>query len=161
MADRPKMVQRAFAGVSAFTSSCPSTNPNMLAAMGYCFGGLVVLDMARAANPHLRAVFSYHGILDRPDLPHKDVVAKVVVFHGIHDPFVSEENLREFGTEMEHRHADWQLYRYEAMHAFTRPEKTTEQDRKAGLYYNGEATRDSWLHTTRLLSCYLHTAGGP
>ncbi|MGH7089499.1 MAG: dienelactone hydrolase family protein, partial [Stellaceae bacterium] len=89
-----------------------------VAAIGYCFGGLVVLEMARAEMP-LSCVVSFHGQFMTPE-PAKRIKCKVLALHGAVDPVVPPEEVQTFEKEMETAGADWQLIAYGgAKHTFT------------------------------------------
>ncbi len=90
----------------------PGCHPNQLAAIGYCFGGTGVLELARS-GADLRGVVSFHGGLDSPtpeDGAH--IRSKVLVLHGAEDPFVSQENLQAFVQEMRQWQVDWQMIQW-------------------------------------------------
>jgi dienelactone hydrolase len=115
-----------------------------MAAIGFCFGGLCVLDMARNFSD-LRGVVSFHGLLSPPS--YRDalpaITAKVLVLHGYLDPLVPSTELEPFCQEMRAAAADWQLHCYgQALHAFTRE---GANDPGFGTVYNRAADRRSWL----------------
>lgn len=117
--DEPdKMVRRVRAAVETLASH---RNFNgQLAGVGYCFGGLVVLELARS-GAEISAVVSVHGSLATPRRARAgDIKTKVLVCHGALDPFVPAAELSEFIEEMNRAEADWQLIVYGgAMHGFT------------------------------------------
>jgi len=105
-------------------SNHPTCDENRIAAIGYCFGGTVVLEMARLLQPQLLAVVSFHGGLNSTaDVPaDQKIKAKVLVCHGADDPYVPAEQIADFQDEMRQRQADWQMIYYSgARHAFTNP----------------------------------------
>jgi dienelactone hydrolase len=120
-----------------------------MAAIGYCFGGSVVLDMARA-GVELDGVVSYHSSLNLSIKPKSGgVKAKVRVFHGGDDKFVKKKTLDNFLTEMNATGADFKFVGYPGVvHSFTSPEATARGE-KFGLplAYNAEADADSWSQT--------------
>ncbi|MEO0883231.1 MAG: dienelactone hydrolase family protein [Pseudomonadota bacterium] len=120
------------------------------ASLGFCFGGLCVLDMARAGQA-VDGVVSFHGLLGGADnLPTPDVSAKVLVLHGWDDPLATPENVMEFSKEMDSVGADWQLYAYGGTsHAFTNPEA---QDAANGMQYRADITRRAWTACDDLLA---------
>jgi dienelactone hydrolase len=121
----------------------PMVDQNKLAAIGYCFGGGVVLHMARANLPIL-GVVSFHGSLatDHPENT-KDLKPKVLVCHGAEDTFVSQEEVAKFIDEMRRANADWQFNYYSgAIHAFTNPD--ADKFGIKGIAYNKEADQRSW-----------------
>lgn len=121
----------------------PRTDPKRIAAIGFCFGGTVCLEMARA-GVDLAGVVSFHGGL-KSSVPEgeRNLKAKVLVCHGADDPHVSPEELKAFENEMRQAGADWQLISYGgAVHSFTNP----EADRRgmSGVAYHEKADRRSW-----------------
>ena len=87
--------------------------------MGYCFGGLVSLDLVRS-GVDLKGAVSFHGFLSgSEDLEDKDISAKLLVLHGHLDPMVGQDQI-DFSEEMNKKSVDWQLHSFgNAMHAFT------------------------------------------
>eukprot|EP00241_Pyramimonas_parkeae_P010886 CAMPEP_0114234318 /NCGR_PEP_ID=MMETSP0058-20121206/5648_1 /TAXON_ID=36894 /ORGANISM="Pyramimonas parkeae, CCMP726" /LENGTH=249 /DNA_ID=CAMNT_0001345995 /DNA_START=242 /DNA_END=991 /DNA_ORIENTATION=- len=123
-----------------------------IAGIGYCFGGRVILDLARSGLP-VRGVVSFHGVLDAPTLiDHPPILAKVIAFHGYRDPFSPKDDVDAFANEMESKGVDWQLHTYGGTyHGFTRPDKTEEVHLKAGFQTNVVAERRSWATTAAFL----------
>lgn len=112
-----------------------------IAAIGYCFGGLVVLDLARSGID-INGVVSFHGLLMGSDISDKGIQAKVLVLHGERDPMVPLSMIDEFQQEMAEAQADWQLHSYgNAYHAFTNPDAN---DPDFGTQYNQNADKRSW-----------------
>jgi dienelactone hydrolase len=124
----------------------PTVDAERIAAIGYCFGGSVVLEMARAGLD-LDGVASFHGSLEttNPAQPGK-VKARVLVLNGADDPLVPAEQLTAFRQEMEAAGVDYQLINYPgAQHSFTNP-RADQYGKKfeMPLAYNAEADRQSW-----------------
>lgn len=117
-----------------------------LAAIGYCFGGSVVLEMARAGED-LRGVASFHGGL-ATDNPARDgkVKARVLVMNGAEDPVVPAEQIAAFKKEMESAKVDYKFVNYPgAKHAFTNPNADANATKfKMPLAYNAKADQESW-----------------
>ena len=112
-----------------------------VAAIGYCFGGLVVLDLARSGT-EINGVVSFHGLLMGSEISNKGIQAKVLVLHGERDPMVPLTMIDEFQKEMTEAKADWQLHSYgNAYHAFTNP---YANDPDFGTQYNKNADKRSW-----------------
>ena len=114
-----------------------------IAAIGYCFGGGTVLELARAGED-LKGVVSFHGALDtkQPAQPGQ-VKAKILVCHGAADPFVPPQQLAAFEKEMKSAKADYNVIKYEgAQHAFTNPE--VDKYGLKGAKYNQAADEKSW-----------------
>lgn len=116
--DPPLMVRRARAGLAAL-SRCPATD-DRVAAIGFCFGGMVTLALARAGEPMAGAV-SIHGSLATSSGAEPGAVpARVLVCHGAGDPHVPLADVTAFAEEMDGARADWQLIIYGgALHGFT------------------------------------------
>jgi dienelactone hydrolase len=130
-----------------------TVDPEQTAAMGWCFGGGVVLHMARA-GVDLDAVLSYHGMLATENPAEAgDIQAKVRVFTGGADPMVPKAQVKDFKQEMRAAEADFKVYSYpKAEHSFTNP----EADQKAEKFdmpigYNAKADADSWEKTVKFL----------
>ena len=123
-----------------------ATDPDKIAAIGYCFGGGVVLHMARFGFP-LNGVVSFHGSLGTatPAAP-GDIKAAILVCHGADDPFISPESLEGFKKEMNEAGADLTFKSYEgAMHAFTNPDADeVGQKFEIPLAYDEAADKASW-----------------
>ncbi|WP_417319288.1 dienelactone hydrolase family protein [Emcibacter sp.] len=120
----------------------PLVDGDRTAAIGYCFGGKCVLDLARSGAATL-GVVSFHGILNAPGVTGEPAInAKVLALHGWDDPMVPPEQVVAFNKEMTERGADWQLHAYgHTMHAFTNPEAN---DPDFGTVYQADADRRSW-----------------
>lgn len=116
--DPTHLVRRARAGMSAL-ERCPETGPR-LAAVGFCFGGMAALALARA-GADLAGVVSVHGSLTTTRAAEPGAIrTKVLVCHGASDPYVPMDDVVAFTKEMSHADADWQLAIYGgAMHGFT------------------------------------------
>jgi dienelactone hydrolase len=113
-----------------------------IAAVGFCFGGLGVLDIARTGEA-LAGVVSFHGLLGAPaNTSGNTVKAKVLVLHGWDDPMAPPEDVLALSRELSDGRADWQLHAYgNTMHAFTNPDAN---DKALGTVYNAAADRRSW-----------------
>ncbi|MDH3202128.1 MAG: dienelactone hydrolase family protein [Myxococcales bacterium] len=130
-----------------------STDPSKIAAIGYCFGGAVVLQMARS-GADLDGVASFHGNLSTESPAAPGVVkAKILVLHGADDPFVPKEQVDAFIREMDAAGADYTFIEYPgAVHAFTNPD-ATENGKKFNmpLAYNEEVDKKSWAELQKFL----------
>lgn len=131
-----------------------TVDPKKIAAIGYCFGGGVVLEMARLGEP-LTAVASFHGSLgtDTPAAPGK-VKAKIAVFTGADDPMAPPDQVAAFKQEMDKAKVSYKVVSYPgAKHSFTNP-AADEYGKKFGLplAYNVEADKDSWAQASTFLS---------
>jgi len=131
-----------------------NTNADEIAAVGYCFGGGVVLNMARQ-GADLDAVATLHGNIGaiEPAQP-GSVKGKILVMNGEDDPFVSAEAIDAFKAEMEVAGVDYEFVNYPgAIHAFTNPESTTKgEEFDLPLAYNKEADEKSWMKLEEFLA---------
>ncbi|AQR74052.1 dienelactone hydrolase family protein [Sphingomonas sp. LM7] len=118
-ADRALLRDRLAASLAALTN-LPQADPASAAAIGFCFGGKCVLDMARAGLGILGGV-SFHGVYDRPDYPSvTPIAAKLLVCHGWDDPLSPPDATVALANELTAGGADWQLLAFgHAGHAFT------------------------------------------
>jgi dienelactone hydrolase len=140
--DRALLRTRLLASHAA-AASMTEADPGRMAAVGYCFGGLCALDLARAGAAGLRGVVSFHGLFMPPSLgPQGRIVAKVLALHGWQDPMVPPEAVLGLARELTGASADWQLVAYgHAQHAFTNPQAA---DPGRGIVYEPRADRRSW-----------------
>lgn len=120
-------------------------------AIGYCFGGTGVIELARS-GASVNGVISVHGGLDSPDPSKgKSIKSKILALHGADDPFISEKDLKAFEEEMRSAKVDWQLIKYgNAVHSFT--DKSAGNDNSKGAAYNAEADRRSWAAIQQFLN---------
>ncbi len=146
--DRPKLTRRIMASFDAMTQ-LPQVDINKIAAIGYCFGGLCVLDLARS-GVGVRGVASFHGLLTSPEgVENTSIPGKVLVLHGYDDPLVPAEQVNQFSAEMTERQVDWQMHVYGlTAHSFTNPEANDDQ---MGLHYNALSDHRSWVTTELFL----------
>ncbi|MBE9143291.1 dienelactone hydrolase family protein [Planktothrix mougeotii] len=121
----------------------PQTDPQNLAAIGYCFGGTTVLELARS-GADIDGVVSFHGGLDSPNPQDgKQIKSKVLVLHGADDPLVSPEDIMAFEKEMRNGNVDWQMISYgRTVHSFTNPK--AGNDPSKGTAYNPDSDRRSF-----------------
>jgi len=140
--DRALMRRRALAGLDVLRRQ-PLVDATRMAAIGYCFGGTTVLEVARS-GADIAGVVSFHGGLDSPaPADAKHIKARVLVLHGADDPSVPPAQVAAFEDEMRAANVDWQLVKYGgAVHSFTNIEAGT--DASKGNAYNAYADRRSW-----------------
>ena len=137
------MRERATAGLEVLRKQ-PMVDTGRLAAMGYCFGGQVSLELARA-GADLRGVVSFHGALDTPTPQDaKNIKGKVLALHGAADPFVPPDHVAAFQKEMEDATVDYQFVAYGPgiVHGFTNPNNRDAPLK--GVGYDENADRRSW-----------------
>ncbi len=122
--DRVLMRKRAQAAVEVLKAQTAEValDSSKLGAIGFCFGGGTVLELARS-GADLKGFVSFHGNLDTPNpADAKNIKAPILVLHGADDPTVSDEQLDGFVAEMKAAKTDWQLVSYGgAVHSFTNP----------------------------------------
>ena len=139
------IMQTRFNAARHYLNSNETVDPELNAAIGYCFGGSVVLSMARS-GADLDGVVSFHGSLGGlPPISDK-VMAKVLVANGGADPFVGKDSIDIFKEDMEMAGVDFEFINYPgAKHSFTSPEANVFGE-KFGLplEYNAEADKASW-----------------
>ncbi|GAB4518766.1 MAG: dienelactone hydrolase family protein [Phycisphaerales bacterium] len=140
--DRTLMRTRARAGLDVLADH-PRCDDDRLAAIGYCFGGTVALELARSGAP-LDAVVSFHGGLSTPNPDDaNNITGSVLVCNGAVDDFVSEDERRAFRREMEDAGVDYQFIEYGgAVHSFTNPE--ADALNMDSVAYDEHADRRSW-----------------
>ena len=115
-------------------------NENKIAIMGYCFGGMAALELARSGEK-IQGAISIHGLLDQGNAETNAINPKVLALHGSLDPMVPIETLNAFKQEMHDANADWQLHEYgNAMHAFTNELADAPE---LGTLYNKDADKRS------------------
>ena len=140
--DRPLLRARTVAGLATLKAQ-PNVAKDKIAAIGYCFGGAAVLELARG-GADLAGVVSFHGSLDTPTPQDaKNIRAKVLALHGADDPYVPADQVAVFEQEMRTAGVDWQLIAYGgAVHGFTNP--ANGGDNSKGAAYNASADARSW-----------------
>ena len=130
-----------------------TVDPNQIAAIGYCFGGGIVLEMARR-GVDLDGVASFHGSLGTSEPAKKGKVkADILVMNGADDPFVKAEQITAFKREMEQAEVDYTFINYAgAKHAFTNPQADRMGKKfDMPLAYNEQADKQSWQALLRFL----------
>ena len=140
--DRKLMRERAAAGLDVLKKQ-PVVDTSRLAAMGYCFGGQVALELARS-GADLKGIVTFHGALDTPTPQDaKNIRGKVLACHGEADPFVPDDHVNAFRKEMNDAKVDWFLVAYGgAVHGFTNPDNKNPPMK--GVAYDEKADQRSW-----------------
>jgi dienelactone hydrolase len=138
--DIPRLRRRTRAGLDAL-AKLPNVDPRRVGAMGYCFGGLAVLELARTGAP-VAGIVSFHGILStKTPEDAKNIAGRILVCTGADDPLVPPDQVAAFSDEMTKAGVDWQVVTYGgAKHAFTNP----DAKRPPVLEYNAAADARSW-----------------
>jgi dienelactone hydrolase len=140
--DRPLMRARGHAGLDVLRNH-PQVHPRKLAAIGYCVGGTLILELARD-GADLLGVVAFHANFNTPT-PHdaKNIRGKVLALHGADDPIVPDAEVHAFEKEMRDAKVDWQLVSYgNAVHSFTNWELDCDNSKPAA--YNAKADKRSW-----------------
>ncbi|KAF3978001.1 MAG: dienelactone hydrolase family protein [Methylococcales symbiont of Iophon sp. n. MRB-2018] len=141
MDDRTLVMSRMNAALYA-VKLLPWVDDKKIAAIGFCFGGLCVLDLARS-GADIKGVVSFHGLLGAPESDKKFTIkSKVLVLHGADDPMGPVEQVIALQKELTEAKADWQIHNYgHTLHAFTNP---VANDPDFGTVYQADADRRSW-----------------
>jgi dienelactone hydrolase len=139
--DRALLRARVNAGLDELKKN-QFVDTSHVAAIGYCFGGTTVIELARS-GADLNGVVSFHGGLDSPTPSDgKNIKCKVLALAGADDPFQKPDDLTAFESEMRDNKVDWQIVFYGgAVHAFTQPDPGFVN---AGAKYNEKADKRSW-----------------
>jgi dienelactone hydrolase len=124
--------------------SLAEVDSSRIVAIGYCFGGLCVLDLART-GADVQGVASFHGLFGAPgNRDGTKIAAKVVAYHGWDDPMVPPSAVTALGEELSAAGADWQIHAYGGvMHGFTNPKAAAPEN---GVLYDAAADRRSWAN---------------
>ncbi len=156
-ADRKLLRARANAALEVLRKSEPA-DPARIAAIGYCFGGTAVIELARS-GADIAGVVSFHGGLDSPNpADGKNIKAKVLALQGADDPLVPAADIAAFEDEMRKGRVDWQFVAYGgAVHSFTRPD--AGNDNSKGTAYNARADRRSWEAMKAFFAEIFHQGG--
>lgn len=147
--DRLELQNRILAAYDTLKSN-PQVDPKRIGAIGFCFGGLTVIELLRS-GAKLRGVVSFHGVLGdtmgelraKPGVRNEEVSGSILILHGHEDPLVSPQDLSNLQQELTNAKADWQLNIYgHTLHAFTNPEA---HQSSLGLVYNKRSANRAWL----------------
>tara|TARA_R110002110_G_scaffold406421_1_gene626258 strand:- start:60172 stop:60891 length:720 start_codon:yes stop_codon:yes gene_type:complete len=141
MEDR-ELLQARMGEAVAVLQQQSEVDTSRIAAIGFCFGGLCVLDLARTSNA-VRGVVSFHGLFNAPgNTAGQQITASVLCLHGYDDPMAQPQSVLDLAKELSAAGADWQLHAYgNTVHAFTNPGAT---DKSSGTFYDARADLRSW-----------------
>jgi dienelactone hydrolase len=149
--------EKRFAAARALLARQPDVDAGRIAAIGYCFGGRMVLEMARRGHD-LTGVVSFHGglVTQAPAKPGA-VKAKVLVLNGAADPFIKPEQIDAFKKEMQTARVSYTFIDYPgALHAFTNPAATANGKKfNIPIAYDADADKKSWAEMQRFLQTVL------
>lgn len=125
-----------------FICQAPYVDQHRIAGVGYCFGAMFVLDLARA-GVDIKGAVSLHGLLSAPPGAQVSTIqSKILILHGYEDIYVKPQQVIDFADEMTRAKADWQIHMYgHTLHSFTKP---SANDPAAGLQYDELANTRSW-----------------
>jgi len=139
--DRALLRSRAVLSYEA-AKSLPGIDTSKIGAIGYCFGGLCALDLARS-GVDLCGTVSFHGLLGAPSDLDCKVKSKILCLHGCDDPMVTPEDVLQFEKEMTRLDVDFQVHVFgQTVHAFTNPEAN---DLEFGTVYSERSDKRSWI----------------
>jgi dienelactone hydrolase len=145
--DRALLRQRMLAALDA-VRALARIDANKVAAVGYCFGGMAVLELARS-GADIDGVVSVHGLLHHSDIQSEKVLAKILCLHGHDDPMARPDQVLAFESEMTAQKADWQMHIFGGtQHAFTNPDAN---DKALGTVYSSSANQ----RAQRLIADFL------
>ena len=145
----PKRLRRRLRAAHDAALMMTDVDKTRVSSIGYCFGDLCALLMARMGLP-LKGAISFHGLLKVGEPLVDEIRARILVLHGQDDPFVPATDISAFAEEMRRLHADWQLHVYpRTLHAFTNP---AANEPELACVYHEEASRRSWATMTNFLS---------
>ena len=152
--DRKLLRARANAGLDTL-KQFEQVDARHVAAIGYCFGGTTVIELARS-GAELSGVVSFHGGLDSPTpADGKNIRCKVLACHGADDPFVPAKDLTAFEDEMRSAKVDWQLMKFGgAVHSFT--DWNMDGQALPGAQYNEHADKRSWVAMQQFFGEIFH-----
>lgn len=147
--DRSLVRKRALLAYSAI-KNLPMVDNNKIGAIGFCFGGMCVLEVARSGE-NLAAGVSIHGVLTKSDLPTESIKSKLLILHGYRDPQAPPDCLQKFATEMDAAGSpDWVFTFFShAKHSFSEPKAGAvdpAREREMGREYNQLAAQYSFRY---------------
>ena len=135
--DRRALRKRILSALDVVRSH-EQVDPMRVGAMGYCFGGMCVLELARS-GADVKGVISIHGIFSPGDIPNEKITSKILCLHGQDDPMVPPQQVLDLENELSSAGVDWQVHAYGGtMHAFTNPSANNPD---FGTVYNPVADR--------------------
>jgi dienelactone hydrolase len=140
--NRENLQKRILAGFET-AKKLEQADVKKMGVIGFCFGGLCALDLARS-GADISAAVSFHGLLHAPQgIKNKKIHAKILVLHGHDDPMVTPDKVLDFENEMTAEKVDWQVHVYSnTMHAFTNP---LANDPAFGTVYNPLTEKRAWI----------------
>ena len=139
--NRPLLLERMLLAVTTLQKH-KEVDASRIGAIGFCFGGKCVLDLARSGI-NINGVVSFHGLLDPPPAhPKKEIKSSVLVLHGWEDPMALPEDMVKLSHEMNRYNAEWNIHVYgHTGHAFTNPKAKFPEK---GLFFEPRSNKRSW-----------------
>ena len=139
--NRPLLLERMTLAWEVL-KSLEKVDANRTAAIGFCFGGKCVLDLARS-GVNINGVVPFHGIFDQPGIQYTaPILASILVLHGYDDPLATPNQMVELTDELSKRKADWQLVAFgNTGHAFTNPKANAPE---IGMIFNSTTNERAW-----------------
>ena len=143
--DREKLRDRILLAKETLQNH-PLVDSQKLGAIGFCFGGKCVLDLART-GVDIKGVVSFHGLYDSPSIYYNDpITASILVLHGWEDPMSPPDHVVQLADELTERSADWQILSFgHTGHAFTNPQADARAD---GMSYQKSSSDRAWASMT-------------
>lgn len=149
MEDRQLLLHRVIEGFK-IACSLPYVDSKQVAILGYGFGGVCALDLARSGADLKGAISVYGHFEPPPNVVMQCIKAKILILHGYNDPVSPQDELRNFELEMNTSKIDWQAHIYgDAMHAFATP---GANDPSSGILYNPTAAARAWTAIQNFLN---------
>lgn len=141
-----KLLQTRIIAAFETLSRQPNVDKSHIGAIGFCFGGLTVIELLRSGTP-VKAVVSFHGVLGSSGAKTvpiaKNIKGSILILHGYEDPLVSQTDVSNMQKELNDSGIDWQMDTYgKTSHAFMNP---MAQDKAKGLIYNEKVSKRAWL----------------
>lgn len=141
-----KLLQKRILAAYEFISKQAFVNPNRIGAIGFCFGGLTVLELLRSGIP-VKSVVTFHAVLGNTGAQTvpiaKNIQGSILLLHGYEDPLVSQSDILNTQNELNSAGIDWQMNIYgHTSHAFSNP---MAKDQAKGLLYNEKSSKRAWL----------------
>lgn len=144
--NRNVLLNRMLASLDA-AKSIEFGDSQKIGAIGFCFGGKCVLDLARSGI-QIKGCVSFHGLFDAPDINQETKIkTPVLILHGWDDPLAQPNDFIELTKELSLKEADWEINAYgHTSHSFTDPRANMPE---RGIVYSEDASRKSWNRMTR------------
>lgn len=144
------LVQERIKAAFDLLKNDPRIDPERIGAIGFCFGGMVVIELMRSGLP-VRSVVSFHGVLRdegaKLGIRSKQINGSILILHGYEDPLVSTHDIARLQRELNDAGADWEMNVFgHTQHAFTNP---LAHDSVKGLVYNARSAKRAWQDMTK------------